>query len=95
MPIGKKAPCSFSNAEGGRVSPATLCNLASNIAALASYLLQGHVVVLLGLPAAIFTILGAQVGSSLAIHRGARFIRHMLLVVLALLLARMLTDVLS
>ena len=51
--------------------------------------------ILLGLPAAIFTILGAQVGSSLVIHRGARFIRHMLLVVLALLLARMLIDVLS
>ena len=74
---------------------AKIVNLASNIAALFSYLIQGHVMILLGLPAAIFTILGAQVGSSLAIHRGARFIRHMLLIVLALLLARMLIDVLS
>ena len=74
---------------------AKLVNLASNLASLTSLLLAGKVVLLLGLPAAACGIAGNLLGSGMTIKRGSGFIRGMLMVVLALLLAKMVWDMIQ
>jgi len=74
---------------------AKLVNLASNIAALVTLLLDGKVLFLLGLPAAICSMVGGYLGAGMTIKRGSGFIRKMLVVVLCLLLAKMIWDVLT
>ncbi len=74
---------------------AKVTNLSSNVAALSSLLLTGDVLWLLGLPAGLCAMGGAALGSRLALRRGARFVRYMMLCVLFLLLAKMITDVLQ
>ena len=64
-------------------------NLASNVAALASLLTGRHVVFALAVPAAFCSMAGGFVGSKLAIARGARLVRGVMLGVLALLLVRL------
>ncbi|NLI21181.1 MAG: TSUP family transporter [Clostridiales bacterium] len=71
---------------------AKLVNLASNAAALISLIATGDVAFLLGIPAGLCAMLGAWLGSRLTIRRGGGFVRAMMLVVLALLLAKMLAD---
>ena len=67
-------------------------NLASNLAALVVYLLGGKVIFWLAVPAAACGILGNWLGSGLAIKGGARVIRPVLLVALALLFGKVLWD---
>lgn len=74
---------------------AKLVNLASNIAALTTYLASGNVLIGLGIPAAACAIAGNLLGAGMTIKRGTGFIRRMLIVVLALLLAKMIYDVVS
>lgn len=69
---------------------AKLINLCSNLASFAAFARSGNVVWAVGLAAALFGILGQFVGSGLALRKGARIIRPMFLVVLALLLVRVL-----
>jgi len=71
---------------------AKLVNLASNVAALISLIATGDVLFLLGLPAGLCAMLGAALGSRMTIRHGGRFVRGMMLGVLALLLAKMLWD---
>ena len=71
---------------------AKLVNLASNVAALVSLIATGDVLFLLGLPAGLCAMLGAALGSRMTLRRGGRFVRGMMLGVLALLLAKMLWD---
>ena len=75
---------------------AKIVNLTSNVAALFSYLTTQpeNVVFALALPAALCGIAGNWLGASLTVKKGTGFIRGMLLVVLALLLAKMVVDVL-
>ncbi|MGN0778628.1 MAG: sulfite exporter TauE/SafE family protein [Aristaeellaceae bacterium] len=72
---------------------AKLVNLASNVSSLVTLISAGQVLFALGLPAALCGILGNLLGANMTIRRGAGFIRGMLVVVLALLLAKMLLDV--
>lgn len=72
---------------------AKIVNLTSNIAALINLATSGDVLVALGLPAAVCGMAGNWLGASLTIKRGTGFIRGVLLVVLALLLAKMVYDV--
>ena len=74
---------------------AKLVNLASNVASLTTLLLAGKVLVGLGIPAACCAILGNLLGAGMTIRKGTGFIRGMLMVVLALLLAKMVLDVVS
>ena len=74
---------------------AKVVNLASNIASLTNLLLAGQVLVALGIPAAACAICGNLLGAGMTIRKGTGFIRGMLMVVLALLLAKMLLDVVS
>ncbi len=73
---------------------AKVVNLTSNVAALISLLSTGNVLIALGLPAALCGIAGNWLGAGLTMKKGAGFIRWMLLAVLALLLAKMVIDVL-
>lgn len=73
---------------------AKIVNMASNITALTTLFLSGNVLIALGLPAALCGIAGNWLGAGLTMKKGAGFIRWMLLVVLALLLAKMVLDML-
>lgn len=67
-------------------------NLASNYAALAVFLIEGTVYFPLAIPAAGFGILGNYIGSGLAIQKGTKFIRVMLMVVMVLLFVSVAID---
>lgn len=66
-----------------------LANSASNLASLVTFGLAGKVMWAVGIPAALCGIAGNYVGSSLALKGGAKIIRPMFFVVLALLLIRL------
>ena len=65
---------------------AKLVNLASNLAAMLTFLSSGSVLVALAIPAALCSMTGNYLGASLAVRKGARFIRPLSFAVLALLL---------
>jgi uncharacterized membrane protein YfcA len=73
---------------------ARLVNLCTNIGALAYFTKEGQVLYALALPAAIFGMAGNFLGSTLAIRRGAPFIRVLLICVLVLLIGALAWDVL-
>jgi len=66
-----------------------VANSASNVASLVTFALAGNVMWRVGLPAALCGIAGSYVGSGLALKNGARIIRPMFILVLALLIARL------
>ncbi|MFT4008375.1 MAG: TSUP family transporter [Lacrimispora sp.] len=57
-------------------------NLASNIAALATFLLNGKVLIPLGLASGLFCIAGHYLGSGLVVKNGLKVVRPVVLVVL-------------
>lgn len=65
---------------------AKLVNLASNLAAMASFASSASALPALALPAALCSMAGNYLGSRLAVRKGARIIRPMFFVVLALLM---------
>ena len=70
-------------------------NLASNIAALITFLLSDSVVFALAVPAAVFGIAGNYVGAGLALKNGMKIIRPAFIAVLALLLGKLVFDLLQ
>ncbi|MDY4191181.1 MAG: TSUP family transporter [Oscillospiraceae bacterium] len=70
-------------------------NLASNLASLAAYIAGGKVAFAVGIPAALCSIAGNYLGASLAIKKGARFIRPMVITAIALLFGKLLYDLVS
>ena len=73
---------------------ARLVNLGSNVGSAITMIIAGRVLFALALPAALFSILGNFLGASLAIQKGAPFIRALLLVVWGLLLIALRSDIL-
>lgn len=69
-----------------------VANSASNIASLITFAMAGEVMWAVAIPAAISGILGGYVGSSLALKSGAKIIRPMFFVVMALLVGRLVYD---
>ena len=69
-----------------------LANSASNLASLVTFALAGKVVWAVGIPAALCGIAGNYVGSGMALKGGAKVIRPMFFVVLALLVIRLVYD---
>lgn len=67
-------------------------NSASNLASLITFAMAGKVMWSVGIPAAVCGIAGNYVGSGLALKKGAKIIRPMFFVVLALLLLRLVSD---
>lgn len=67
-------------------------NFASNIAAVSTFIYTGAVDYRLGIPCAGCAMLGYYIGSRLAIKKGIKVIRPMMLFVVALLLLKICTD---
>ena len=75
---------------GSANAQAKVINLTTNITSLAVFLLNGQVLFPLGLAAAACNMAGNWVGSGLALSRGTKIVRPVILIVLALLLAKIL-----
>lgn len=71
---------------------AKVINLTSNVTSLAVFLLNGQVVLLLGLAGAVCNMAGNWLGSGLAVSRGTKIVRPVILIVLLLLLIRILAG---
>ena len=69
---------------------AKVINLTSNITSLSVFLLNGQVLIPLGLAAAACNMAGSWIGSGLAISKGTKIVRPVILMVLLLLLAKLL-----
>ena len=70
---------------------AKIINLASNVGSLITFIISGHVIFALAVPAAVFGIAGNVIGSTMAIKIGAKIIRPVLVVVLGILLFTVIT----
>ncbi|MBN2345470.1 MAG: TSUP family transporter [Candidatus Aminicenantes bacterium] len=70
-------------------------NLASNLAAVATFVVHGKVLFLLGVPAALAGIAGNLLGSKLVIRRGSRLIRPVFVLTLLLLFGKVLYDLIA
>ena len=84
------AGCDFLHASAS----AKLVNAAANAAALLVFGLTGEVMWLLGIAMAACGLLGAQLGSHLAIRRGSGFVRGAFILVVCALIARTAVDAL-
>jgi len=73
---------------------AKLVNLASNVGALFVFILNRRVIYSLGIPAALFGILGNWIGSGFALKKGVGVIKVVVMAVLALLFVRILLSLL-
>ncbi len=69
-----------------------LVNLSSNLGALATSLMNGKVFLALGLIAAAASIAGHWIGSGLAIRDGSKIVRPIILLVLALLVIKVVSE---
>lgn len=67
-------------------------NFSSNIGALATSLMAGKVLIPVGLIAAVFSIAGHYIGAGLTIKNGAKIVRPVILVVLALLALKVILE---
>ena len=68
-------------------------NLATNVAALVTYLLNGQVVLPLGLTAGLFGIAGNYLGARCFTSRGSKIVKPLIALVLALFFIRVLTEI--
>ena len=69
-----------------------IVNLTTNIAALVVFIQAGQVYYQVALPAAVFSIMGNWLGSGLAIKKGAKFIKPVMVIVLCVLLCKLIFD---
>lgn len=69
-----------------------IVNLSSNIAALATFLLHGKLILVLGLTAAVFSIAGHYIGSGLVLKKGYKIVKPIMVLVLALLFVTLLIE---
>ena len=67
-------------------------NLASNVSSLVTRIAAGQVVYALAVPAMALSVAGGWIGSKLALTKGAKFIRYVMLGVLVLLLAKLIIE---
>ncbi|MBO5556384.1 MAG: TSUP family transporter [Oscillospiraceae bacterium] len=71
---------------------AKVINLTTNVTSLVVFLLNGQVLIPLGLAAAACNMLGNYLGSGLVLTKGSKIVRPIILVVLVLLLIKILTE---
>ena len=71
---------------------AKVINLTTNITSLVVFLLNGTVLLPLGLAGAACNMLGNYLGSGLVMSKGSRIVRPLILLVLALLLMKLITE---
>lgn len=72
---------------------AKVVNLMSNLSSLVTFAIAGKVLFILGLPGAVFGILGNYIGSGLALRYNTKVIRPMLIVSLILLFCKVAYDI--
>lgn len=72
---------------------AKFVNIATNIAALAFFVPSGNVLYLIGIPMAVFNMLGAFTGTWVAMKHGTGFVRIMFLSLLVLLIFKLAYDI--
>ena len=77
---------------GSANAQAKVINLTSNVTSLAVFLLNGQVLIPLGLAGAVCNMAGSWLGSGLAISKGTRIVRPVILLVLILLMAKILFN---
>ncbi len=73
---------------------AKVANLASNLASMIIFILNGKVLFLLAIPAAAFAAMGNYFGAKLAIKGGAKYVRYTVFLVIGLLFIKMAVDLL-
>lgn len=71
---------------------AKITNLSSNIGSLIQFILGGKVIFAVGIIASFFGIIGGWIGSGFAIHKGAKAIKPILVVVLIILFVKVFSD---
>ena len=71
---------------------AKVINLTTNVTALSVYLMNGKTILLLGLVAGLFSIAGNYLGTKLFAKGGAKFVRPLILVVLAIFMIRVISE---
>lgn len=71
---------------------AKVANLASNLTALASFMIGGRVLYALALPAMACSVAGGYLGAHLALKKGAKFIRLVMIFVLIALIIKQVWD---
>ena len=69
-----------------------IANLASNVAALITFLHAGVVWIGLGLIAAAFSIIGNYIGAGLVLKGGTKIVRPIIIVVISLLFIKVIAD---
>jgi uncharacterized membrane protein YfcA len=74
---------------------AKIVNVATNLGALAFFIPQGHVIWALALGMGVANMLGGYAGSRMAVARGSRFIRVAFIVVVAVLIVKVGSDVVA
>ena len=70
-------------------------NLSTNVAALTVYLLNGKVIFPLGLTAGCFSLAGNYIGTRFFAKGGAKAVKPIILIVLAIFFVKVLTEVLQ
>jgi len=70
-------------------------NLASNVAALAAFIINGKIIYAIGIPAAAAGIAGNLLGAKLVIKRGSSIIRPIFILALALLFIKIVYDMVT
>jgi len=68
-------------------------NLASNVAALVTFIINGKVYYSLGIAAAVFSVLGHYIGSGLVIRNGSKVVRPIIILVIVLLFFKVVTGI--
>ncbi|CAQ00587.1 sulfite exporter TauE/SafE family protein [Clavibacter sepedonicus] len=74
---------------------AKIVNVATNLGALAFFIPQGHVLWALALGMGVANMVGGYAGSRMAVARGSRFIRIAFIVVVAVLIVKVGSDVVA
>ena len=67
-------------------------NLTSNIAAFTTFLINGTIIYVIGIPCAVSSIIGNLIGSRYALKKGGKAIRKVLVVVIVLLYIKILAE---
>lgn len=67
-------------------------NLASNAAAVVTFLMSGTIMISLGLLAAVFSILGHYTGSGLVLKNGTRIIKPIIIIVVILMMIKIIAG---
>ena len=67
-------------------------NLASNIASLIARIMAGQVLFSLAIPAMCMSVMGGYIGAFLAVRKGAKLVRYVMIGVLVLLMIKLITD---